>query len=476
MTIANPSTFAFYNADQLDTPGFSATVMKANLDVHGNYLSSYIQTVLLPGLHSTAASTSGAAQIGCPAIVTGSTKYTVQGQITDLATEPLTNWSTASAHGSIVYRSSNAWEVMAPSTTAKFILQSQSSGANPTWADILPVVAALPAHYERDILWAQKSGSRTVLQTPNRLTVNVNNVGYALTAQADINLATAANWDTITPTDYTAAAARAGKDFYVYACTPVSGTVPKLVLSANSTVPSGYDAATSRKLGGFHCLCVAVGTISGHTLTGYVAGDILPASVWDLKHRPVSSPEGMVYVDQLGLWVDIYLQSGTGATTASAYGGTITDTRTWMDHVDDLATVKKRMLDDGEFQVCAEGSNQETNITGSADPGTTGGHVDTASRRMVSNFGLEDCCGVVAQWLRDQSYQHPSTVAFNWYDLGSKGSLYNQGGTDGTADVKLLAGGYWTDAATCGSRARSARHYRWLANANIGCRGKSYGV
>lgn len=335
------------------------------------------------------------------------------------------------------------------------------------------VCAALPAHYERDILWAQKSSARTTLQTPNRLTVNVNNVGYALTTQTDIDLATAANWDTTTPTDYTAAAARAGKDFYVYACTPVSGTVPKLVLSANSTVPNGYTASTSRKIGGFHCLCVAVGTISGHTLTGYVAGDILPASVWDLKHRPVSNPEGMVYVDQLGLWVDIYLQSGTGASTASAYGGTITDTRTWMDHVDDLAAVKKRMLDDGEFQVAADGSNQETNIAGSADPGTTGGHVDTASRRMISNYGLEDCCGAMWQWLRDQSYRYPATVGWNWYDLGSKGSLYNQGGATGDADVKLLAGGPWTNAAICGSRARSAAYYRWNASAHIGCRGRA---
>jgi len=181
----------------------------------------------------------------------------------------------------------------------------------------------------------------------------------------------------------------------------------------------------------------------------------------------------MVFSDQANIWVDIYLQSGTGSTTASAYGGTITDTRTWMDHVDDLAAVKKGMLDDGEFQVIAEGSNQETNITGSADPGTTGGHVDTASRRMVSNIGCEDCCGALWQWLKDQSYQHPTTVGFNWYDLGSKGSLYNQGGTDGNADVKLLAGGSWAVAAYCGSRARGAANYRWSTAASIGCRGRA---
>ena len=86
----------------------------------------------------------------------------------------------------------------------------------------------------------------------------------------------------------------------------------------------------------------------------------------------------MVYCAKLDLWVDIYLQSGTGASTASVPGATITDTRIWNDHVDDLAAVGKVLLDDSEFQIVAEGSNQKTNIAGSADPVTTGGHRDTA--------------------------------------------------------------------------------------------------
>jgi hypothetical protein len=52
-----------------------------------------------------------------------------------------------------------------------------------------------------------------------------------------------------------------------------------------------------------------------------------------------------------------------------------------------------------------EGSNQKTNILGSADPVTTGPHIDTAGRRMISNIGLEDGCGVMNQWLSDQSYR-----------------------------------------------------------------------
>jgi hypothetical protein len=59
--------------------------------------------------------------------------------------------------------------------------------------------------------------------------------------------------------------------------------------------------------------------------------------------------------------------------------------------------------------------------------------------------------------------------AFAYYDLpGAKGSLYKQG-TYG--DVKLLAGGKWTDAADSGSRSRTAyRGFRWTAYSYIGGR------
>jgi hypothetical protein len=137
-----------------------------------------------------------------------------------------------------------------------------------------------------------------------------------LTTQAEVNLSLEASWDTISGTDYSTAANRVGKDFYIYACVPGSGSAPTLKVSANSSVPSGYSASTSRKIGGFHGLCVAVGTISGHTLTGFVAGDVLPASIWDLNFKPkFANPEGMVYSDGINKWVDIYLASGTGAST-----------------------------------------------------------------------------------------------------------------------------------------------------------------
>jgi len=192
-------------------------------------------------------------------------------------------------------------------------------------------------------------------------------------------------------------------NYYIYACDNAGTLVFKA--SRTSTFPAGFDAATSRKIGGCHTLCLDVGVIGGHTLTGYVSGEILPASIWDLKHRPRSQPEGMVWVSTINKWVDIYLTSGTGTSTASANGATISDTRTWLDFADDYAAVSKQFLGDMEFQAAAEGSNQLTAILGAADPVTTGRHLDTAYRRMVSNFGLEDCCGAMYQWLKDQSFR-----------------------------------------------------------------------
>jgi len=327
-------------------------------------------------------------------------------------------------------------------------------------------------YYMHDQRWQRKSGDNSVIQSPNEMRLDIGGTSYYLGSQIELDVDTAGDWDSVA-TDYTVAATRAGKDFYVYAVQPGSGITPSFVLSANSTVPSGYTADNSRKMGGFHCLCVAVGTIASHTLTDYAQGDILPASVWDLFYRPRCSPEGMVWSEDAGIWVDIYLQSGTGASTASVNGATITDSRDWMSHVDDFAAVQKQLLSDTEFQIIAAGSNEETNISGSADPVTTGGHSDTAGRRMISNIGCEDCAGAMWQWLRTPSARLDDGTAAGWYNLpGAKGSFYTYG-THKYGNTQLLAGGDWTYGASCGSRARFAFFCRWLAIAYVGGRGRA---
>jgi len=296
-----------------------------------------------------------------------------------------------------------------------------------------------------------------------------NNIGFELNSKwwvldTDVNLATGSDMDT--------GAISNGKDYYVYACDNAGAL--EFLISLASTYPNGYAAATSRKLGGFHTLCTNVGAIGGHTLTGFTANSILPQSVWDLKHRPISEPEGMVWSDEAQIWVDIYLASGTAGDTASVNGGTTSDTRDWMDFVDDFGAVKKTLLWDDEFQLIAAGSNEETNITGSADPVTTGGHVDTATRRMISNIGCEDCCGALEQWLRDTSANYDGAVAAGWLDLaGDKGSFNRPVDTD---EIKLSAGGGWANVTYCGSRCRYAGRGRVAMGAGIGGRGRSRGL
>ena len=384
-----------------------------------------------------------------------------------------------------------------------------------------PLALIFAGLYNRNRIdkWQQKGKvnavDRYTLQTPTALAVYLHNKLFYINAIIDYDLSAAASWDTLIPNDYTVAANRAGKDFYIYACES-SGPIPRILLSDNTTSPVGYTTITSRLIGGFHCLCVSVGAIGGHPLTNFLAGDLLPDSIWDYNHRPVCSPAGMVYSETTGIWVDIYLASGIDINTKSVNGGVISDIRNWMDFVDDGGAVKKRLLNDFEFQLIAEGSNQTTNIAGGADPVTTSGHTDTAGRRMISNIGCEDCCGVMQQWLLDQMYRngasgshsHNQTIKYKAIATGSpvfkdqaeilfnavngsvadeivtssntdpvppyimvampggKGSIYRQ--LEG--DTKLCAGGNWGSGVDAGSRSHLCFLTRETGGGYLGAR------
>lgn len=339
----------------------------------------------------------------------------------------------------------------------------------------LGITSFPPGWYCQSGNWVAKTVSgasdRYTLLSPAALQIDITNVSLALTTQATIDLSLEATWDTISGTDYRTASNRAGKDFYIYSCQPVSGTVPVVKVSANATTPTGYTASTSRKVGGFHCLCVDVGTISGHTLTGYVAGDVLPQSVWDLNNRSESENEGMVFDPKITAWVDIYLFTGTGTTTTSVNGASYADTVTQYNFVDYAALQKKRLLFDHEFTSMATGCNEGTNVTASAEQNTTTGHVDTAARRMISNIGCEDCAGVLWQWLNDSLTSADGTATWAWKNVtGSRGQVYSQG-TYGY--YKLIAGGNWSNGANCGSRSRILNDWAWYSHSFFGGRALS---
>lgn len=297
-----------------------------------------------------------------------------------------------------------------------------------------------PNYYNRDELFTT---NKTTVTIPKDLKININGNCYISTINKSLQLSTVD-----TPANL------AGKDVYIYACEPTSGTEPIFVLSLNSTVPTGYTANNSRKIGGFHCLCKDVGIIEGHTLSGYVTGDILPATRWDLLHRPKGEPEGFAYEELTDCWIAIYLPSWDGTKLVSVYNGVIADgasTKKWHGEAfyEQFAKQGMRLVWRHEFQMGAKGSNEGTSIKNAADPNTTGGHVDSNNRRMISNIGLEDCCGCFWQWAMDLGFAGGSVWNDSVYDSSVDSQRYGQ--SYGTL-YRLLLGAPWASGSNCGSR------------------------
>lgn len=297
-----------------------------------------------------------------------------------------------------------------------------------------------PNYYNRDELFTT---NKTTVTIPKDLKININGNCYISTINKSLQLSTVD-----TPANL------AGKDVYIYACEPTSGTEPIFVLSLNSTVPTGYTANNSRKIGGFHCLCKDVGVIEGHTLSGYVTGDILPATRWDLLHRPKGEPEGFAYEELTDCWIAIYLPSWDGTKLVSVYNGVIADgtsTKKWHGEAfyEQFAKQGMRLVWRHEFQMAAKGSNEGIGIKNAADPNTTGGHVDSNNRRMISNIGLEDCCGCSWQWAMDLGFAGGSEWNDSVYNSNVDSQRYGQ--SYGTL-YRLLLGANWNDGSYCGSR------------------------
>ena len=260
--------------------------------------------------------------------------------------------------------------------------------------DFKAFIARMPAYYNRPNL---PTSNHTTITIPANTQVNIDNAGYVSTDDKTLDISTLGD-----------ASSRAGKDFYIYAVTTSAGELD-FVLSANSTVPDTYNADNSRKIGGFHCLCLATGDLGeSHPLSNYATGDVLPRSIWDLNHRPdCKYPEGKVYNPGAKIWSSIYLLTWEGTGTSqilkSTFGGVTADGTSeekfdWYKFAYVLAKQGERMPTQREFINLSLGSNQNTVIQEASDPNTTGGHTDTTGRRMISYDGNEDCCGVLWQW------------------------------------------------------------------------------
>lgn len=313
-------------------------------------------------------------------------------------------------------------------------------------------------YFSRDSLF---TSNKTSIVIPKNMRININGEAYISTHNVTLNTSTLGE-------------NLAGKDVYIYALAG-SGTEPDFVLSLNSTVPTGYTAENSRKIGGFHCLCKDVGIIEGHALSGYVAGDILPATRWDLEHRPKGSPEGFAYEELTDCWIAIYLPSWDGTKLVSVYNGVIADgasTKKWHGEAfyEQFAKQGMRLVWRHEFQMGAKGSNERTNIQGSSDPNTTGGHVDTAGRRMISNIGLEDCCGVLWQFSMGLGFAGGSGWTNSTYNSSVDDRSYGQ--TYGTL-YRLLLGVSWDDSGDSGSRSAACDNSSASVRVSCSARGAS---
>ena len=321
-----------------------------------------------------------------------------------------------------------------------------------------------PTEYRRAEL--PVSGKTTITISKTRVVIN----GHLLeTTGNTLILSQSKYWDSNT---YVTAANRAGKDFYIYACIPDSGTEPKFILSANSTVPTGYTADNSRKIGGFHCLCASVGTISGHSLSGYITGDILPASVWDLLHRCKGENEGMVYDAYDDVWIGIYLLSYDNGRAVSRFNGVILDGEStpkthglWF--TETLAKQKMRLPYLHEFFNALKGCQEQVNISGSKDWNTTGGHVYTNNVRCISNIGLEDPTGFMWQWTNNYGMAGGSGWGQSSYDF--QVDSVNRGGVYGKLWLPLFGGG-WANGSHCGSRSVTGEYVAANRDANFGAR------
>jgi hypothetical protein len=142
--------------------------------------------------------------------------------------------------------------------------------------------------------------------------------------------------------------------------------------------------------------------------------------------------------------VQIYLPSTEGSGLTSKYGATIKDTLNWYGFVDMGNISKMRLLRQGEWRSIGRNSNTGTNIAGSADPVTTGGHSDTAGRRMISDIGVEDVAGCIWQWIADVGNADSGIkqlIAGGSWDTGTNAGLNNINGlyANGSAQAFISA-------------------------------------
>ena len=311
---------------------------------------------------------------------------------------------------------------------------------------------------------------------PTRLRLDVSGTRTMHTIPAEGKILGLSDLDTPPPSS-TGSLFEAATDYYVYLC---SGGVWKI--SKNRTAPRGYTSQNVRKIGGFHTLCVHVGTmpiitpLHLHPFADVLSGSILPQSVWSLNFRPASAPEGMVFDPKTGIWVDIYLGVWEDSKLKSKYARTAmsgdkgASGRQTAFHffrfAEEYEKVNKRLPFQHEFMSAARGAPEACSCAISSQyQGSGGGTVRTQglsesitylSYRSISNIGCENTVGVAWQFghLNDANSTGKMVNAYDNYVGGDNNA--NKGQMWDGLRALVFGGAYghhFTGGARCVSQA-----------------------
>ena len=260
----------------------------------------------------------------------------------------------------------------------------------------------------------------------------------------------------------------AGADYAIYACTDGS-----IRADANWSAPTGYDATSSRKLGGFHYA-------PGGNALAQAGGDTAPSinehSIWDLKYRPACvDPRGMALVGG-SFWSDIYLlgvdhhingSSAFNVTIANGaappkvpekFGGngaTAYGNLNWWVAAEVMAAHGKRLPTYAEYGALAYGTTEA--VSGGTDP------VSTILRAAhTSRWGVMLSTGNLWVWGADFG---GGAAAAAWLaNTSGRGSTYQM-------ENAALLGGAWDDGSSAGSRASLWNNSPTASTVSVGVRG-----
>ncbi len=315
-------------------------------------------------------------------------------------------------------------------------------------------------------------GAGDTLNLPEgAVNIGGNGLGYLLEPAVD--------WSPLTNNDGSFAALAMGDDVYIYAVQDASG-IAQWVASKNSTVPTGYTAGNSRKIGGFHYGRVRP-TANRYDATYAPATQIVPNSCWDLRHRPTCDPTGMVEVIPGKLWVDIYLNSEGSGTwpdniPVSRYGATpIKDDVYARSDFHLLARNAGKQLPTVEqfkayAQGCLQGNDANNDAAWSATT-NTGPTTTGAVAKAVSMFNVVDAAGNLWDWI-DNHYDRGGTWVYDKtvVDVG-KDAAFARGEVYHAAWRCFLGGGSFGNGVRAGAGCLGSDASPWSAIGDVGLRG-----